>query len=144
ETVWALTGGGLPDPVPLGGAVATAKPLRYGLLGSLEVWGDDGRPVPIASEQQRLLLAVLLVSRNRTASADRLIDELLRDRLPTDPRVALRTQVSRLRKRLDTSALTTEGAGYQLHVDPGADDASRFESLLAQAAASDPVESLRL
>jgi predicted ATPase/DNA-binding SARP family transcriptional activator/class 3 adenylate cyclase len=144
ETVWALTGGSLPEPVPVAGAVATEEPLLYGLLGSLEVWGDDGRPVRIASEQQRLLLAVLLVSGNRTVSADRLIEELWRDRLPTDPRVALRTQVSRLRKRLGASALTTEDAGYRLHVDPGADDASRFEALLAQAAASDPAEALRL
>jgi predicted ATPase/DNA-binding SARP family transcriptional activator len=129
ETVWALAGDGLPEPAAL--SPGAAAPLRYGVLGSVAVWAADGTPVRLASEQQRLLLAVLLVNANRGVSADRLIDELWGDRLPTDPRVALRTQVSRLRKRLDEGALVTDESGYRLVVAAGDYDAARFEASLA-------------
>jgi predicted ATPase/DNA-binding SARP family transcriptional activator len=106
-------------------------------LGPLAAWDRDGEPVRLPSEHQRVLLAVLVVHANRTVSADLLIDELWGDQLPTDPRAALRTQVSRLRKRLDDGALTTEDAGYRLHTDPSACDASRFEALLADGQVED-------
>jgi predicted ATPase/DNA-binding SARP family transcriptional activator/class 3 adenylate cyclase len=135
ETVWALASDGLPEPVAI--APATPTPLRYGVLGPLAIWAVDGTPVRLASEQQRLLLAVLLVDANHTVSADRLIDELWGDQLPTDPRVALRTQVSRLRKRLDDGALLTDDAGYRLAVAAEAFDAARFEMLLADGRVDD-------
>ena len=128
ETVWALAGDGLPEAAPI---VVSRPQLRYGLLGPLALWDDDGVSVRVASEQQRLLLAILLVNANRTVPADRLIDELWGDRLPTDPRVALRTQVSRLRKRLGEGALVTDEAGYRLVVVANDYDVTRFESLLA-------------
>ena len=134
ETVWALAGDGLPEPVA---APTIPAPLRYGILGPLAIWAADGTPIRLASEQQRLLLAVLLVHANRTVSADRLIDELWGDQLPTDPRVALRTQVSRLRKRLDDGALVTDDAGYRLAVAADAYDAARFEVLLAAGRVDD-------
>ena len=130
EDVWALAGDGLPDIHVLAGDRSASSPLRYGILGPVAAWGNDGKPARLPSEQQRLLLAVLVVHANETVSADRLIDELWTNQLPTDPRVALRTQVSRLRRRLDEGALTTDEAGYRLHVDPGASDAGRFEALL--------------
>ncbi|MEY2566667.1 MAG: hypothetical protein QOE35_1196 [Actinomycetota bacterium] len=135
ETVWALAGDGLPEPAAI--APATRAPLRYGVLGPLATWSSDGTPVRLASEQQRLLLAVLLVNANHSVSADRLIDELWGDRLPTDPRVALRTQVSRLRKRLDDGALVTDEAGYRLAVAADDYDAARFELWLADGRIDD-------
>jgi predicted ATPase/DNA-binding SARP family transcriptional activator/class 3 adenylate cyclase len=140
ETVWALAGEGLPESRPI---VEASVPPRYGLLGPLELRDDHGGRVTLASERHRLLLAVLLVNANKTVSADRLIEELWGDELPTDPRVALRTQVSRLRKRLAEGALTTEDSGYRLRVEPGSDDVGRFEALLINAtAASEPAAAI--
>ena len=137
ETVWALAGDGLPEAAPI---VVSRTQLRYGLLGPLALWDDDGAPVRVASEQQRLLLAILLVNANQTVSADRLIDELWGDRLPTDPRVALRTQVSRLRKRLGEGAVVTDEAGYRLVVVANDYDVTLFESLLAAGRIDDALE----
>ena len=71
----------------------------YGLLGPVDV-RVDGRAVPLPGARQRLLLAMLLVDANRMVPAVRFIDELWGADLPADPRAALRTQVSRLRRAL--------------------------------------------
>jgi predicted ATPase/DNA-binding SARP family transcriptional activator/class 3 adenylate cyclase len=137
ERVLALAGDGLPEPVAVD--PAALAPLRYGILGPLVTWSAEGAPVRLASEQQRLLLAVLLVNANHTVSADRLIDELWGEQLPTDPRVALRTQISRLRKRLDVGALVTDEAGYHLSVAADDYDAARFEVWLADGRLDDAI-----
>ena len=105
---------------------------RYRVLGPLEV-ADRDQLIRIPSTQQRLLLAMLLVDAGRTVSADHLIDELWPDSLPHDPAAALRTQVSRLRRRLGASAnrLRTEEHGYRLDVEADQVDARLFEQLLA-------------
>ena len=106
--------------------------LRYRLLGPLEV-ADDDRTITVPSAQQRLLLAVLLVEAGRTVHAGALIDALWGERLPGDPSAALRTQVSRLRRRLGSGAsdLVTDEVGYRLVVGDGCLDMHRFERLLA-------------
>jgi len=112
--------------------------LRYRILGPLEV-ADDDRPIAVPSAQQRLLLAMLLVEAGRTVHAGVLIDELWGDRLPTDPAAALRTQVSRLRRRLGALAanLVTDDVGYRLVVDEGCLDAEVFERLVVEGALDD-------
>ena len=108
----------------------------YGLLGPVEV-RIDGRAAELAGAKQRLLLAMLLLAASRMVPANRLVDELWGEALPRDPAGALRTQVSRLRRALGPagdSLITVEG-GYQLHVERGQLDATRFEDALAAAAA---------
>jgi len=96
--------------------------VRYRVLGPL---------VPSsASAQQRLLLGYLLVYANRFVSADRLAEELWGRALPRDPAAALRTQVSRLRRRLPADALVTEPGGYRLLVAADDLDSAVFEGLL--------------
>ena len=111
---------------------SVAAMVRYGVLGPLEVIDDNGA-VPISSVQQRLLLSMLLVDVGRAVRSSSLIDELWGDRLPGEPVAALRTQVSRLRRRLGANAadLVTEDLGYRLHVGENCLDAVRFETLLA-------------
>jgi DNA-binding SARP family transcriptional activator len=108
--------------------------LRYRVLGPLEV-ADEGGLINVPSAQQRLLLSMLLVEAGRTVPASSLIEELWRGRLPGDPAAALRTQVSRLRRRLGTGAsdLVTEAEGYRLQVVPDCLDAAVFERLLAES-----------
>ena len=118
---------------------------RYGLLGPVEV-RVDGRAVPLPGTRQRLVLTMLLVDVNRMVPAGRLIDELWEAALPADPRGALRTQVSRLRRALGPAGgdLGTVEGGYCLTVQRGQLDATRFEDILAEAARASGEQALRL
>jgi predicted ATPase/DNA-binding SARP family transcriptional activator len=117
----------------------------YGLLGPVEARAD-GRALPLPGTRQRLLLAVLLVDANRMVPAVRLIDELWGADLPADPRAALRTQVSRLRRALGPADgdLATLEAGYRLTVPRGRLDFCRFEDTLAEARRASGEPALRL
>jgi predicted ATPase/DNA-binding SARP family transcriptional activator len=117
----------------------------YGLLGPVEVL-VDGRAVPLPGARQRLVLTMLLVDVNRVVPAGRLIDELWEAALPADPRGALRTQVSRLRRALGPAGgdLATVEGGYRLTVQRGQLDATRFEDALAEAARTSGERALRL
>jgi predicted ATPase/DNA-binding SARP family transcriptional activator len=115
--------------------------LEYGLLGPIEVRVDD-RAVELASANQRLVLAMLLLGANQPVPADRLVDELWGEALPRDPPAALRTQISRLRRALGPAAggLVAVGGGYRLSLRRRQLDTARFEDALAAAphAAGEP------
>ena len=98
--------------------------MHYRVLGPLSPGS--------ASAQQRLLLCCLLARANRFVAAGRLVEELWGEALPADPGAALRTQVSRLRRRLPADALITEPGGYRLVVAPGDLDSAVFEELLGE------------
>ena len=117
----------------------------YGLLGPVEV-RVDGRAVPLPGARQRLVLAMLLVDANRVVPADRLVDELWEAALPADPRGALRTQVSRLRRALGPAGgdLATAEGGYRLTVRRSQLDVARFEDMLAEADEASGKQALRL
>jgi predicted ATPase/DNA-binding SARP family transcriptional activator len=107
--------------------------VQIRLLGPVEVLGDDGAPVPLASVRQRLLLAGLAARAGEVVSADALIELLWGDALPENPLGALQSQVSRLRRRLGpVTAIATTPSGYRL---ASADlvDAVRFRALVARA-----------
>ncbi|MEW6474958.1 MAG: BTAD domain-containing putative transcriptional regulator [Actinomycetota bacterium] len=96
----------------------------------------DG-PLPVVGARPRLVLAVLLVERNRVVPSDRLAEELWGDEQPADAAAAVRTNVFRLRKQLGVHAgdLDTVEGGYVLRVDGEDLDAGRFEADLAAALA---------
>jgi DNA-binding SARP family transcriptional activator len=56
--------------------------VRFGVLGALAVWTDDGRLVEVPEAKVRALLADLLLHLGHPRSADRLIDDLWGDDLP--------------------------------------------------------------
>src|ERR1700754_3093932 len=89
---------------------------------------------------------MLLVDVNRVVPAARLIDELWEAALPADPRGALRTQLSLLRRALGPAAgdLAAVEGGYCLTVQPGQLDATRFEDMLAKAARTGGEPALKL
>ena len=123
--------------------------MRYKLLGPLEVLTDDGTPVPMASERERVLLATLLLEANRVVSTSRLIDAIWGDQVPSTAKNTLQVHVSKLRRKLADrqeaeSPLRTSSPGYVLHVAPGELDIQVFESLLEEASDEPQVGALRL
>ncbi|MBO2453010.1 winged helix-turn-helix domain-containing protein [Actinomadura barringtoniae] len=113
--------------------------MRFGVLGPLAVWTDDGTPVTVPDAKVRALLADLLTQPGRPASTDRLIDDLWGDRAPRNPLGTLQARVSQLRRALEDAEpggrglLVSRAPGYVLDVQPDALDASRFQALVAQA-----------
>jgi predicted ATPase/class 3 adenylate cyclase/DNA-binding SARP family transcriptional activator len=128
--------------------------MRFGILGPLEVFAEDGvRRDPGASRQRRLLLA-LLVWRGEPVSLDRLAELVWPETdLPRDPVGALRTYVTRLRGLLEPEQVGREphvivgGTDhYTLRLDGHELDATGFERDLARgidAVTDDPVTALR-
>jgi DNA-binding SARP family transcriptional activator len=121
--------------------------VRFGLLGSLEVVGDDGTPIDVGGAQPRTLLALLLVAAGRVVTADRIIDVLWGEDPPASASGTLQSYVSRLRrelepnrqKRAQPTVLLYEPPGYRLAGDRADVDIWRFEALAetgAQAVAA--------
>ena len=113
--------------------------LEIRVLGPVEIaW--DGRPVDIGGVKARALVARLLIDRHIIVSVDRLVDSLWGDHDGPGAEIALRSTISRLRKRLrDAGApedlIVTRAPGYVLEVAAEVTDAFRLERLVAEGAA---------
>ncbi|MGW0658626.1 AfsR/SARP family transcriptional regulator [Streptodolium elevatio] len=105
--------------------------MRFGVLGPLEVWTADGRPVRVPELKVRTLLAALLAERGRAVSADALVDHLWGDALPANPANALQAKVSQLRRALDEAnpgardLVVSRRPGYLLAADEGPSGGAR-------------------
>src|SRR5262245_30692842 len=123
--------------------------MQYRILGPLEVVAE-GRPVPLGTAKQRLLLAVLLLHPNEVVSRERLVDELWGERPPASAWKALQVYASQLRRLLPAGegAIVSRGGGYVFEVVPERLDAVRFQRLEADArerqAAGNPAEAVRI
>ncbi|WP_203633497.1 BTAD domain-containing putative transcriptional regulator, partial [Streptomyces sp. SID10815] len=114
--------------------------MRFGVLGPLAVWDDEGEPVRVPETKVRALLADLLAHDGGPVSADRLIHDLWGDDLPGSPAGALQAKVSQLRRVVGRERLVRQPPGYRLWLDPADDvDVERFGALVARArAGTDP------
>jgi DNA-binding SARP family transcriptional activator len=74
--------------------------MEFRILGPLEIVADEPSSAVTVPNQQQALLAVLLLRANRMVATWSLIDELWAENRPAKPETALRTAVSRLRRRL--------------------------------------------
>ncbi|MGW4472223.1 BTAD domain-containing putative transcriptional regulator [Nonomuraea sp. NPDC004354] len=117
--------------------------MRFGVLGPLAVWADDGSLVRVPEAKVRALLADLLVHEGRPVPMDRLIDDLWGARPSGNPVGTLQARVSQLRRALGgPRTVVREPAGYRL---AGAEvDAAEFAALLARARQGTPQERARL
>ena len=110
--------------------------LEIRVLGPVEVaWG--GRAVDIGGVKARSLVARLLIDRHIIVSVDRLVDSLWGDHEGPGAEIALRSTISRLRKRLrDAGApeglIATRAPGYALEASADVTDAFRLERLVTQ------------
>ncbi|MFD0904894.1 AfsR/SARP family transcriptional regulator [Actinomadura sediminis] len=121
--------------------------MRFGVLGPLTVWTDEGAEVRVPELKVRALLADLLVHRGRPVPVDRLIDDLWGGsaRPPRNPVATLQTRVSQLRRALAAAEpggrglVVSRAPGYLLRTGPEAVDGDRFHALAARGrAARDP------
>ncbi|MBE1469411.1 BTAD domain-containing putative transcriptional regulator [Kibdelosporangium phytohabitans] len=117
--------------------------MRFGVLGPLEVWTADGRPVRVPELKVRALLAALLAGDGRPVPADRLVEDLWGADPPGKPGGVLRSKVSQLRRALaeaepDARTLVVHRApGYLLRLggDGAETDAQQFTELVTRARA---------
>jgi predicted ATPase/DNA-binding SARP family transcriptional activator len=108
--------------------------VRFGVLGPLEVWSDDGLPVRVAESKVRALLADLLAHDGGPVSADRLIDDVWGARPTRNPSGTLQARVSQLRRSLGDPAMIVHGpSGYRLAAHDS--DAARFRALVGRHSA---------
>ncbi len=105
--------------------------MDFRILGSLEA-AENGRSLALGGTQQRALLALLLIHRNRALTIDRLVDELWGGRPPPTAVKTLQGYVSNLRKSLPADMIVTRGRGYMLNVAPNQVDVARFEAMVAE------------
>ncbi|MEY9876154.1 putative ATPase/DNA-binding SARP family transcriptional activator [Streptacidiphilus sp. MAP12-33] len=110
--------------------------MRYGILGSTLVLGDDHRPVPLPGGRLRALLAALALREGRAAQPWALIEEIWGESGPADPQDALQTLVARLRRALGPDRVGSGPEGYRLL--GGDTDVAAFRALVAEAGGAPP------
>ncbi|MFI0740324.1 AfsR/SARP family transcriptional regulator [Streptomyces sp. NPDC021100] len=111
--------------------------VRFGVLGTLEVWDGDDR-LQVGGPRARAVLAALLLEANRVVSLARLVDAVWEDAPPATAEHQVRKAVAELRARIPDGRLLllTDGPGYRMVVDGGQLDLLRFEKALARARAA--------
>ncbi|WP_242879870.1 AfsR/SARP family transcriptional regulator [Streptomyces mobaraensis] len=111
--------------------------VRFGVLGTLEVWDGDDR-LQVGGPRARAVLAALLLEANRVVSLSRLVDAVWEDAPPATAEHQVRKAVAELRARIPDGRLLllTDGPGYRMVVDGGQLDLLRFEKALARARAA--------
>ena len=145
----------MPGIEPVGNAAPGASGvmrLEIRVLGPVEIaW--DGEPVDIGGVKVRALIARLLIDRHIIVSVDRIVDSLWGDHDGPGAEIALRSTISRLRKRLRQAGapdgvIVTRAPGYVLEAPAEVTDVFRFEHLVAegrhQLGRRRPSECLRL
>src|SRR6516162_5787938 len=127
--------------------------VRIGLLGTLAVYDQAGRPVRIGGYRVRMLLILLALDVGRVVPAYSLIERLWEDEPPANSGNALQSLVSRLRTALRQAGLgdqviESHPAGYRLAIAPDEVDAVAFEAQARRGsqalATGDPVTARRL
>src|SRR5215472_11405148 len=138
---WALSAD---SPLTPGGRRA----MRIRILGPFHV-EDGGQQITIGGVRQRAVLADLLLHANEVVPSEQILVDLWGEDTPPSAANALQAAVSRLRRVLPPSRLTTTGPGYMLRIFPAELDAAQFEQLifegrdvLAAGAAAEAVQLL--
>ncbi|WP_030159980.1 BTAD domain-containing putative transcriptional regulator [Glycomyces sp. NRRL B-16210] len=118
--------------------------MQIGMLGPLEVRGDDGALIDVPGARLRGLLAALARDAGRAVPKAALVDWIWGGRPPTDASNALQRLASRLRKVLPEAAVEGRADGYLLAVGPEDVDAVRFERLVGRAREAEGPRRVRL
>src|SRR2546423_6073250 len=121
------------------GSIRSPGRMRFGILGPLQVVGDDGLELALGGRMPRAVLALLLLRANEVVSSDQLVEELWAGAPPASGAKGLHVHVSRLRRALaaghsdpDEERLVTTAGGYVLRVGPEELDVQRCERLIGE------------
>ncbi len=106
--------------------------LEIGVLGPL-LLAVDGVPLTVNRARERAVLSLLAAESGRAVSADRMIDGVWGEKLPTNPLAALQTAVSRLRRAVGADVIVTGPGGYALNPSAVRIDVDSFEELVNAA-----------
>lgn len=105
---------------------------HFALLGPLAMT-VDGKSVPVGTPKQRVVLAVLLLNRNRAVAVDSVINAVWGEDAHTEARASVHVYVSNLRRLLGTGGVEDPRAvlqkappGYRLNVGAADVDLQRF------------------
>src|SRR3954454_5426604 len=105
---------------------------EFRVLGPLEVSSETG-PLLLGGQEQRSVLALLVMEAPRLVSTDRLVDALWGENPPRTAMTSLQNFISQLRKTLGPEVLETKPPGYRLRIRPGELDLDRFRVLVESA-----------
>ncbi|GAB1511633.1 AfsR/SARP family transcriptional regulator [Actinophytocola sp. KF-1] len=105
--------------------------MRFSVLGSIEVTGDDRRPLELGGVKQRAILGYLLLHANKVVPTSRLLRAMWDGAPPPTARKMIQNAVSGIRRVLAgrPGDLRTHPPGYQLCVDTDDVDLYRFRAL---------------
>ncbi|NGY60801.1 hypothetical protein G7043_17865 [Lentzea sp. NEAU-D13] len=98
--------------------------MRVNVLGPLQVL-VEGVPVEVRGKRLRWLLIRLAMEPGRVVAADRLIADLWADEPPVDGPASLQSLVSRLRRTLGASVVSSHALGYRLEASTDVEEFSR-------------------
>ncbi|WCN79473.1 AfsR/SARP family transcriptional regulator [Micromonospora sp. LH3U1] len=109
-------------------------PIRYRLLGPVEVWSLGGERLALGTPMQVRLLAILMSQPGTGWSIDQLVDELWQGRPPKTAAGNVKTYVWALRRALRSPgspdpAILAGATGYRLVLDAQAIDTVAFDDL---------------
>ncbi|MBF4562305.1 winged helix-turn-helix domain-containing protein [Microbacterium sp. VKM Ac-2870] len=93
----------------------------------------DAGPLPARGRGQETLLFRLAIDAGTVVSARALTDDLWANDAPDDPRAALQSLISRLRRALGAELVEAVSGGYRLTLERDDVDLTRFQDLVAHA-----------
>ena len=102
--------------------------MKFRMLGPLRVRTHAGWAT-VSAEQQRVVLALLLIEPGRMVATHKLVDELWGERPPRAAVNTVHAYVARLRRLLGDGVLVGHRGGYELVVGPNDIDVGEFERL---------------
>ncbi|GAB3579762.1 BTAD domain-containing putative transcriptional regulator [Amycolatopsis endophytica] len=108
------------------------RPVRYRLLGPIEVSGPDGA-VRLGGPKQRSVLAALLLNAGRVVPDEQLFSLVWGAAPPATVRGQVQVYVSELRKLIGAPVITRRAPGYVIEVGPGELDLHEFDEALEHA-----------
>ncbi|WP_247673123.1 BTAD domain-containing putative transcriptional regulator [Micromonospora sp. C51] len=113
--------------------------MRFGVFGSVEVFGPDG-PVSVGQPRHRALLGWLLLHPNQVATPERLIEALWGGAEPSSAMSQLHVAVSTLRRALRelgmVDVIRTRPGGYLVSLSEDDLDATVFDRYVNDARAA--------
>ncbi|MFI6323518.1 BTAD domain-containing putative transcriptional regulator [Nonomuraea sp. NPDC050556] len=109
----------------------------FRVLGTVEVLGADGQPVPGAAPRHRAVLAYLLLHARTVISAERIIGAVWGQDPPDTARSQIQASIAAIRQVLRRAGagevLETRSAGYVILPEPGRFDLDEFAELAGEA-----------